>query len=146
MEDSSTQQQQQVEMDPAGLKFFSSKVKIWDFACLSFTDYQKFSLEDRSSILNSCYSEMSQRYSTGSSIFCICCFKCLRISLIDFWLKVRDFPPLVLEQPSVLETAASDVLKNGNLITLPKRSVENDRNLTNKVVSKRWMGGRSWAR
>ena len=77
VEEPSTQQQQQVEMDSSRLKFFRSEVKIWDFTGLSFTDYQKLSLEDRSSILNAYYAEMSQRYSTGSGIFCICCFECL---------------------------------------------------------------------
>ena len=39
---------------------------------------------------------------------------------------------------SVLESVASNVLKNANLITLTKSSTENDRNLTTKVVATRW--------
>ena len=38
----------------------------------------------------------------------------------------------------LLESAASNVLKNANLITLTKSSTENDRNITTTAVAARW--------
>ena len=67
----------QIEIDASRLKFFSSKVKIWDFARLSFTDYQKLSVEDRSFILKSYYAEICSRFPAGSGIllsFIVCIF------------------------------------------------------------------------
>ena len=48
-------QQEEVQIDKENLKQFLRKVKVWDYARLSFTDYQKFSVDDRSSILKNCY-------------------------------------------------------------------------------------------
>ena len=73
--------QQQVETDEAKLKYFISKVKIWDYTCLGLNDNQKLSVEDRSSVLKNYYLEMRSRYSDGTGkvllvfiCLCFCCF------------------------------------------------------------------------
>ena len=48
-----------VEIQEERLKFFASKIKIWDYAGLSQAEYQKLLLEYRSSILNECYCDLS---------------------------------------------------------------------------------------
>ena len=69
VEEPSHQQQQQVDINAARLKFFNTKVKIWDFVGLSFSDYQKLSVEDRSSILKSYYAEMCKRFFQQVQVF-----------------------------------------------------------------------------
>ena len=44
-----------ISIDADKLKVFTAKVKIWDFASLSLNDYQKFSEEDCSSVLQKYY-------------------------------------------------------------------------------------------
>lgn len=60
-------------IDAEKLKFFNTKLKIWDYSGLSFADYQKLLIDKRSSILRKCYSDMCKRYSigVGSGIFCL---------------------------------------------------------------------------
>ena len=55
------------------LKFFNIKLKIWDYAKISSSDYQKLSFEDKSSILKSYYVDMSAKYSFGAGIIIIFC-------------------------------------------------------------------------
>ena len=57
-----------VEIDEAKLKYFIDRVKVWDYACLSLQDYQRLSVENRSSILKNYYLEMCSKYSNGSGI------------------------------------------------------------------------------
>ena len=64
-----SQMQVKRQIDVSKLNFFDKKVKNLDYALLSFPDYQKLSVEDHSSILESYYAEMGKRFSTGSVIF-----------------------------------------------------------------------------
>ena len=41
-----SQPQVEIKVDASELKSFNTKVKIWDYPHLSFSDYQKFSVED----------------------------------------------------------------------------------------------------
>lgn len=54
--------------DVSRFKFFTTKVKVWDYASLSHGDYQKPSVENDSSILKNYYADMCKRYSSGSGI------------------------------------------------------------------------------
>ena len=56
-----TAQADDVEMDPEKLKFFNSKLKVWDFAKISPSDFQSLSFDDKSLLLKSYYAEMSSK-------------------------------------------------------------------------------------
>ena len=58
--------------DEEKLKFFSSKVSIWDHFSISENSYKSFSVEERKSMLNRYYSELHQKYyGPGNFIFCL---------------------------------------------------------------------------
>ena len=65
---------EEVANDGEKLRFFNSKSKIWNYAKISSSDYQKLSFEDRSSILKGHYVDMSAKYSLGSGTIIIFCF------------------------------------------------------------------------
>ena len=48
------------------LKFFNSKVKVWEYAKIYASDFQKLSFDDRSYILKNYYLDMSTKYSMGA--------------------------------------------------------------------------------
>ena len=58
----------QTNIDAERLKFSNTNLKIWEYANVSFEDYQKLSFDNRSAILRNYYSEMCNRY-PGSGIF-----------------------------------------------------------------------------
>ena len=60
----------EVEMDPEKLKFFTSKLKIWDYAKILALEFQKLSFEDKSKILRNYYTEMSTKYLVNSGKIC----------------------------------------------------------------------------
>ena len=59
-------QQNEVQIDEAKLKQFLTRVKVWEYAGVSFVDYQKLSVDDSSSILMNYYVDMLNRFSSGS--------------------------------------------------------------------------------
>ena len=71
---------EEVAIDAEKLKFFNRELKIWDYAKISSSDYQKLSFEDKFSILKSYYVDMSCTLGTGTII--IFCF---------FWLNSLQF-------------------------------------------------------
>ena len=65
----------EVNIDAEKLKFFNTKLKVWDYAKISFSDYQKLVIDNRSSILKSYYRDMCKNYSVGSvKILCFIIF------------------------------------------------------------------------
>ena len=63
----------EVEMDPEKLKFFMSKLKIWDYAKISAFEFQNLSFEDKSKIVSNYYANMPTKYlvnSVKSLFFC----------------------------------------------------------------------------
>ena len=71
----SPQYQQEVSIDSEKLTFFTSKVKIWEYARLNYENYQKLSVEDRSSVLKSYYVDMFTWFSNSSGTwFCFLLF------------------------------------------------------------------------
>ena len=58
-------QPDKVEMDPEKLKFFNSKLKVWDFAKISLSEFQSFSFDNKSSLLKKYCIEMSAKYTEG---------------------------------------------------------------------------------
>ena len=56
-----------LEIQEDRLKFFVSKVKIWDYAGLSQGDYQKLSTEARSSILKKYYLDLTYHYPVATN-------------------------------------------------------------------------------
>ena len=63
------QSQQDVHIDEAKLREFLSKVKIWDYVKISYSDYQNLSVADRSSILKNYYSDMCTKYGSSKLLF-----------------------------------------------------------------------------
>lgn len=61
--------QQEVSIDSNRLKFFRSKLKIWDYACLNFEDCKILSVEDLSPLLKSYYVDLASKYGRGSGMF-----------------------------------------------------------------------------
>ena len=58
--------------DEEKLKFFNSKVSIWDHFSISENSYKSFSVEERKSMLSRYYSELYQKYyGPGNFIFCL---------------------------------------------------------------------------
>ena len=51
--------QQEASIDSNMFKFFTSKLKIWNYACLNFDDYKKLFVKDCSSLLKSYYVDMA---------------------------------------------------------------------------------------
>ena len=67
-------QKDEVQIQEEKLKQFLSKVKVCDYPMLSFVDYHRLSVDDRSSILKSYYNDMVKKYSgPGKLLF----FQCL---------------------------------------------------------------------
>ena len=66
-------QPNEVEMNPKKLKFFNSKLKVWDFAKISSSKFQNLLFDDKSSILKRYYVDMLPRYADGKGkiIFCL---------------------------------------------------------------------------
>ena len=73
-------------MDPEKLKFFTSKLKIWDYANISSHEFQNLSFEDKSKILMNYYTEMSSRFvvNPGKNVL-ICSFFVLFLRLDNFF-------------------------------------------------------------
>ena len=56
----------EVVIDTDSLKFFISKLKVWDYAKVSAADYQKLSFDVTSSISKKYYVDISAKYSVGA--------------------------------------------------------------------------------
>ena len=54
------------EIDEGKLNQFLIRVKVWDYAGIIFADYQKLSVDDRSSIVKNYCRDMESRFSSGS--------------------------------------------------------------------------------
>ena len=52
-------------MDPEKLKFLNSKLKVWDFAKISSSEFKSLSFDKKSSLLKKYYIEMSAKYTEG---------------------------------------------------------------------------------
>ena len=64
----------EVTIDADRLKFFTTKVEIWEYAKIPASDFQKLSFDDRASILKHYYSDMSAKYSVSAAILFIYLF------------------------------------------------------------------------
>ena len=66
-------QPNEVEMDPEKLNFFNSKLKVWNFAKISSSEFQNLPFDNKSSILIKYYVNMLSKYSDGKgeNIFCL---------------------------------------------------------------------------
>ena len=125
----------QTNIDAERLKFSNTNLKIWEYANVSFEDYQKLSFDNRSAILRNYYSEMCNRY-PGSGIFflfyfvtapfffcLVCCSFCSNFLFLLF-LDSRN-----------LDILHKNTFKSANLVSMTKSAIENDRNLTKKIVA-----------
>ena len=63
------QSEQEVHIDETKLREFLSKVKVWDYVKISYNDYQKLSVADRSSILKNYYHDMRKKFGSGEHLF-----------------------------------------------------------------------------
>ena len=62
------QSEQEVHIDEAKLREFLSKVKVWDYVKISYNDYQKLSVADRSSIFKDYYHDMCRKFGSGKHL------------------------------------------------------------------------------
>ena len=80
MEDPSLSSLAEAPIHVDRLKFFNSKVKVWEYAKIYASDFQKLLFDDISYILKNYYLDMSTKYSMGAGkMFCI-------LFLVCFWL------------------------------------------------------------
>ena len=86
-------QQDEVQIDEKKLKQSLSKVEVWDYAMLTFTDYQRLSVDDRSSILKNYYNDMVKKYSGPGKYFI---FHCMDVSFGFFIVVIYMFLLLLL--------------------------------------------------
>ena len=56
----------EVEMDPEKSKIFNSKLKVWDFAKISSSEFQNLSFDDKSNLLKKYYVEILAKYSESN--------------------------------------------------------------------------------
>ena len=79
-----------VKMDPGKLKFFSSKLKIWDYAKITASEFQNLSYDDKANVLKKYYIDICSRYSSGSgkSFFFFVCVFLFFVFFISSFLKV----------------------------------------------------------
>ena len=56
----------EVEMDSEKSKFFNSKLKVWDFAKISSSEFQNLSFDDKSNLLKKYYVEILAKYSESN--------------------------------------------------------------------------------
>ena len=64
----------EITIDADRIKFFNTKVKIWEYTKISTSGFQKLSFDERASILKNYYSDISVKYSVGAGILFICFF------------------------------------------------------------------------
>ena len=79
-----------IKMDPGKLKFFSSKLKIWDYAKITASEFQNLSYDDKANVLKKYYIDICSRYSSGSgkSLFFFVCVFLFFVFFISSFLKV----------------------------------------------------------
>ena len=75
--------------DDEKLKFFTTKVKTWDYAKISLSGYQRLSVDDRSSVLRNYYEDMSENYLVGSCKIIIIFFYFCHIFLFQQGKKIK---------------------------------------------------------
>ena len=69
-----TPQADEVEIDIKKLKFFNSKLKIWDFAKILPSEFRRLSFDDKSLLLKNYVVEMSSKYTeVRGKPFFYCC-------------------------------------------------------------------------
>ena len=56
----------EVEMGSEKSKFFNSKLKVWDFAKISSSEFQNLSFDDKSNLLKKYYVEILAKYSESN--------------------------------------------------------------------------------
>ena len=56
----------EVVIDLNKLKFFNSQLKLWEYAKILAAEFQKLSLDNKSSILKQYYVDMSAKYLVGA--------------------------------------------------------------------------------
>ena len=124
----------EIDIESDRLKFFNTKLKIWDYANVSFEEQQKCSFDNRSAILRNYYSKMCNRY-PGRGIFFVIFF--LRLLLFFVWLSFfyeASFLIFVLDE-SNLGLLPMNSFKSANLVSMRKSATEDDRNLITKIVA-----------
>ena len=53
------------------LRYFISKISIWDYFDISESTYKSYSVEKKSRLLNKCYSELYEKYYEYYFCFCL---------------------------------------------------------------------------
>ena len=128
--------QQDISIDSKRLKFFTSKLKIWDNARQNFDDFKKLLVEDRSSLLKSYYVDMVSKYGNGSGIF----FLYFQLWYFFSLLQLHFFKNTLFFILEIFgfQNVASSSFKRANLVSLIKTETESDRNFSTQVVAARF--------
>ena len=133
-------------------------MKIWEYARLNYEDYQKLSVEDRSSMLKSYYVDMFTCLVTvqvHGFVFCCLLSVCLIVLQVSHTsLLLRELVVTSTTQVFFLciamkflicflgkSSSELDVLsgmKSANLVSMTKSATESDKNLTTQIVVTRF--------
>ena len=128
------------------LKFFTSKVKIWDYFSISQQRWLSLSLEERTSMFKKFYHNLDAKLQVSVKIYL------LFVSLfLDFLLLLLDvvvdiaikeaFDYLCLENaPTAIDSSVSAVVKKVNVVSFTKIFLENGKNIETKVVALKFNG------
>ena len=60
----------EIVIEEKKLRYFISKISIWDYFDISESTYKSYSVEKKSRLLNKCYSELYEKY--YGYYFCFC--------------------------------------------------------------------------
>ena len=149
VEERSPQHQQEVSIDP-------EKLKLWENACLNYEDYQKLSVEDRSSMQKYYYVDIFARFSNGSGTwlcfsFLVFCFSdsftsfthkfvvtraCFYEHMSLLLLRARhEFFFLCIFIKFLISFLGHSNVELGVPSGMTKSAAESDKNLTTQIVA-----------
>ena len=109
---------------------------------LSFNEYQRLPVADRSSILKNYYVDMLKKYCSGSGkvySYCLSGFWYLLFLFLFFLFIFFIFDFFCLATITEIDSATSSVIRDANLLTLIKKTTDNNnKNYTTKLVAEKF--------
>lgn len=137
-----------IQINAEKLKFFTTKVKIWDYLNVRLNNNQKLSVEDCSLILSKIIFWNVQQlffnikytfFILLSDLFC----SLSMFSFLKVWCLLSQFFCCRILQfcnflQSVIVSSPSSMLRNANLISVTKNIADNDKNVSTKILAARF--------
>ena len=130
-----------IQINAEKLKFFTTKVKIWDYLNVSLNNNQKLSVEDCSLILSKIIFWNVQQFFFNikytffillSDLFC----SLSMFSFLKVWCLLSQF--FCCRATIFIVSSASSMLRNANLISVTKNIADNDKNVSTKILAARF--------